>query len=113
MNHIHTCEMVAYTSQSDETVQVVKPCYANNESILHIYMYKVSCSDPPYGMSRDRWGKINFRNRSGLIWLGLEQYWKFIAGSSLCSARFASSSLSSNSYSLPYSIELEFYKQGK
>ena len=36
MNHIHTCEMVAYTSQSDETVQVVKPCYANNESILHI-----------------------------------------------------------------------------
>lgn len=47
MNHIHTWEMVAYTSQSDVTVQVVKPCYVYNESILHIYIYKVSCSDPP------------------------------------------------------------------
>lgn len=62
-------------------------------------------------MSRDSWEKINFRNRAGLVWLGLEQYWKFIAGSSLCSARFAFSSLSSNSYSIPYSIELELYTQ--
>ena len=44
MNHIHTCEMVAYTSQSDVPVQVFEPCCANNKSILHIY---ISGSDPP------------------------------------------------------------------